>query len=431
MHLAGRAYVLVLLTAVLAIAGIWSSEPALSGLWRIPALLLLLGLAVEGFFLRSPPIAVRLEGAPRAFLGRPLPVTLVFANASARTLELEYAPATPAGLEALTALRRVRVGARGSAQDALTLLPVRLGPQQWPALPARVLGPLRLAWWSSALHPAQRTAVAPDALRAAVRARGLAGGTRPRRIAGAGAELHQLRGYLRGDPLSRIDWKATARAGTLITREFSEDQHLDVLVAIDAGRFSRVRAGALDRLGLYANLAARLAEIATHHDDRIGLLVYADRPLASCAPARGLPAVTRLRHTLEELSVRAAESDPTAAAVSIRALLKHRALVVLLTDLDDASVALQLARAVRLLAPPHLVVVAGVHSGEIGALAQRVARTWEDPWVALAAAEHEARAAAQRRLLQRLGAPVVATAAEHLEAAVFAEYEALRRSRRV
>jgi uncharacterized protein (DUF58 family) len=431
MHLAGRAYVLVLLTAVLAIAGIWASEPGLSGLWRIPALLLLLGLAVEGFFLRRPPITAHLEGAPRAFLGRALPVTLVFANASARTLELEYAPATPAGLEALTALRRVRVGARGSAQDALTLLPVRLGPQQWPALPARVLGPLGLAWWSSALHPAQRTAVAPDVLRIAVRARGLAGGTRPRRIAGAGAELHQLRGYLRGDPLSRIDWKATARAGTLITREFSEDQHLDVLVAIDAGRFSRVRAGALDRLGLYANLAARLAEIATHHDDRIGLLVYADRPLASCAPARGLPAVTRLRRTLEELSVRAAESDPTAAAVSIRALLKHRALVVLLTDLDDASVALQLARAVRLLAPPHLVVVAGVHSGEIGALAQRVARTWEDPWVALAAAEHEARAAAQRRLLQRLGAPVVATAAEHLEAAVFAEYEALRRSRRV
>jgi uncharacterized protein (DUF58 family) len=431
MHLAGRAHVLVLLTAVLAIAAIWSSEPGVAGLWRIPALLLLLGLSVEGFFLRRPPIAARLEAAPHAFLGRPLPLALVFTNRSARALELEYAPATPAGFEALTALRRLRVGARGSARDALTLLPVRLGPQHWPALPARVLGPLKLAWWSTVLEPAQRVAVAPDTLRAAVRARGLAGGARPRRIAGAGAELYQLRGYLRGDPLSRIDWKATARAGALITREFSEDQHLDVLVAIDAGRFSRVRAGALDRLGLYANLAARLAEIATHHDDRIALLVYADRPLASCAPARGLPAVMRLRRTLENLSVRPAESDPTAAAVSIRGLLKHRALVVLLTDLDDASVAVQLARAVCLLAPPHLVVVAGVHSGEIGTLAQRVARSWEDPWVALAAAEHDARAAAQRRLLQRLGAPVVAAAAEHLEAAVFAEYEALRRSRRV
>jgi uncharacterized protein (DUF58 family) len=261
--------------------------------------------------------------------------------------------------------------------------------------------------------------------------RGLGGGVRSRRVAGAGAELHQLRAYVRGDPLARIDWKATARAGTLVTREFSEDQHLDILVAIDAGRLSRVRAGNLDRLGVYANLAARFAEIVTHHDDRIGLVVYADRPLASCAPARGLPAVMRLRRTLEELSVEPAESDPTAAAVSIRSLLKHRGLIVLLTDLDDANVAHLLGRAVRLLAPPHLVVVAGVHSGEIAALAQREARAWQDPWIALAAAEHETRAAAQRALLRRLGAPVVAAPAELLEQAVFAQYETLRRSRRV
>ena len=48
MHLTQRAYVFLLLTAVLAIAGVWSSEPAFLGLWRIPAFLLLLGLTLEG-----------------------------------------------------------------------------------------------------------------------------------------------------------------------------------------------------------------------------------------------------------------------------------------------------------------------------------------------------------------------------------------------
>lgn len=431
MHLAGRAYVLVVLTAVLGIAGVWSSEPGFAALWRFPAGLLLLGLVLEGVFMRRAPIVAQLATPPRAFLGRPQPAAFVFANRTARPLEVEYLPATPPGFQTSAARRRVRVSARGTAQDPVTLLPVRLGPQTWPSLPARVLGPLALAWWTAALRPEQHSRVAPDALRTPVRTRGLAGGARPRRVAGAGAELHQLRTYVRGDPLARIDWKATARAGTLIMREFSEDQYLDVLIAIDAGRFSRVRTGNLDRLGLYANLAARFAEIVTHHDDRIGLIVYADRPLATCAPARGLPAVTRVRRTLEELTVQSAESDPTAAAVSIRALLKHRGLVVLLTDLDDANVAVQLARAVRLLAPPHLVVVAGVQSAEISLLARREARAWQDPWIALAAAEHEARAAAQRLLLQRLGAPVVVAPPEQLEQAVFAEYETLRRSRRV
>jgi uncharacterized protein (DUF58 family) len=248
---------------------------------------------------------------------------------------------------------------------------------------------------------------------------------------GAGAELHQLRGYQYGDPLARIDWKATARTRRLVTREFSEDQHLDILVAIDAGRFSRIRAGALDRFGFYANVAARFAEIATPNDDRIGLMVFSDRPLAVCAPTRGLPAVTRVRRALEELRVECAESDPIAAAIRIRSLLKRRGLIILLTDFDDANVADSLAQAVRLLSPPHFVVVAGIRSPEIARLAVGEAREWRDPWIALAAQEHEERVALQRTLLRRLGAPVIVASAQMLEKALLAEYESLRRSRRV
>src|SRR5215469_10750155 len=163
MHLATRAYVLVLLTAVLAIAGIWSAERSLAEVWRIPAGLLLLGLALEGLFMRRTPIEAQLAIAPRTFLGRPEPVAYVFANRAARALEVEYAPAVPAGFEAPPELRRVHAPARGVAQDPVTLLPVRLGPQPWPRLPARVRGPLALAWWGVTLQPPQRTVVSPDA----------------------------------------------------------------------------------------------------------------------------------------------------------------------------------------------------------------------------------------------------------------------------
>jgi len=393
--------------------------------------LLLLGLAVEGVAVRRLQPRVRIDTATPAFLGRLQRGVFVFSNRASRPLPLEYAPVTPAGFEAPRAVRRLTVPAGGAREDALELLPVRLGPQPWPGLPARLRGPLALAWWDAMLQPAARCLVAPDTLRGSARARGLASGTRARRIAGAGQELYQLRAYVRGDPLAHIDWKATARRAALISRDYSEDQHLDILVAIDAGRLSRVRAGALDRLALYSNAAARLAEIVTHNDDRIGLIVYAGRVLASCPPGRGLPAVARLRNTLAQLTVQAAESDPLSAAISMRNLLRQRALIVLLTDLDDANIAASLARAVRLLAPPHLVLVGGVHSGEIEALARSDARAWQDPWIALAAAEHEQRAARQRLLLQRLGVPVVAAPAERLEGALFERYEALRRSRRV
>jgi uncharacterized protein (DUF58 family) len=432
MHLADRAFALIFLAGMLAIAGTWTDEPAFKGLWLLPAALLLLGLWIEGVMIRRTSIEPRIETLPRALLGREQPADFTFQNRSPRNVKLEYVPVTPPGFEALTRTRFVTAPGGGVGRDSVSLMPIRLGTQLWPTIPARLLGRYGLAWWPRNLQPTGEIRVAPDALRTPRRRpSGVPTGMRPRRTVGAGSELHQLRSYVPGDPLARIDWKASARTRRLVTREFSEDQHLDVLVAIDAGRFSRVRAGRIDRLGLYANISARFAEIVTPNDDRIGLLVYSDRVLALCAPERGLPAVTRIRTTLENLSVHAAESDPIAAAVRIRQLLKHRGLVVMLTDLDDAMVSEQLARAVRLLSPPHLVVIAGVRSTEIAELSHREARGWRDPWIALAAQEHEAHAAAQRVLLRRLGAPVIATREEQLEQAVFTEYEALRRSRRV
>src|SRR5438309_3130749 len=110
-HLAHRAYFLVLLTAVMAIAGIWSSEPALADLWRIPAGLLLLGLALEGWCVRRPPVGVRLATAPRAFLGRPHAAAFVFTNASPQRLAVDCAPALPPGLGPRAQGRRVRAPA--------------------------------------------------------------------------------------------------------------------------------------------------------------------------------------------------------------------------------------------------------------------------------------------------------------------------------
>ncbi|MCU0760843.1 MAG: DUF58 domain-containing protein [Steroidobacteraceae bacterium] len=432
MNLAPRSLLLVLLAALLALAGLWSGEALLRAAWPLPLALLLAGLGWEAAVRRRHLPRANLALPGRLYLGRESRTVLCLEHDGHRAQSIEYAPAVPAAFRPLGEPRRVQVAAGVAAEEVLDLLPRRLGEHDWPAWPARRLGRFGLAWWSLRLQPAARCRIAPDTSRVATRrAAGTTRGMRARRVAGAGSELRQLRAYAPGDPLSRIDWKTTARAGELVTREFSEDQHLDVLVMLDAGRLSRVGAGELDRLGLFANVAARFAEAAVLRDDRVGLLAFADAPMVACAPQRGLRAVLQVRERLATLAGRGAESDPVAAALAARRLLQHRGLVVLLTDVEDAALHPLLARAVRLLSPPHLALVASVRNADTAALAHREARDDDDAWVALAAREHEARARRQAALLRRLGAPVVLAAEANLESAVLDAYESLRRRRRV
>ena len=196
-------------------------------------------------------------------------------------------------------------------------------------------------------------------------------------------------------------------------------------------RTSALRAGELDRLGHYINLAARFAEHAVAQDDRVGVMLFADQPLAMLAPGRGIGTVLRIRQMLTAATPKLAESNPLNAALRIRTLVRHRSLIVMLTDVDDATVAGQLATAARLLLPKHLPLIAGMSSPEAEAMRTAPAHSWLDPYESLAAQEYCSRLERNVRALRALGAPALVTRPELLERAVFDAYAEFRYRRRV
>jgi uncharacterized protein (DUF58 family) len=432
MHFALRGYLFVALTALLAIAGTWSDEPAFEGAWLLPTFLLLLGLAIEAWYARGTRVDLRMWIESRLRLGRPARGAFAFQHNRGRELELQFARVLPPALGQSTQVRRVTVPPEGEASDPCELMPSRLGAGRFASVPARLLGRFSLAWWSRSLRLDTPFTVGPDSLPRGARAvPGEAAGETPRRLPGSGVELLQLREYMSGDALSRIDWKATARRGTLISREYSEAQHLEILIVIDAGRASRVRSGALDRLGLYANVAARLAQHAVSAEDRVGALVYADRIVAACLPDRGVRATTRLHHTLETLVTDRGESDPLVAAIQARRMLRHRGLIVWLTDLAEPARNDRLMYALKAIVPRHQPIVAAPHAAEISRLAQAEARDWRDPAIALAAREHRDRAQLQVETLRRQGVVVLDEPDDKLDTAVIDAYLQLRRRKKV
>ena len=115
----------------------------------------------------------------------------------------------------------------------------------------------------------------------------------------------------------------------------------------------------------------------------------------------------------------------------VRSLVRHRSLVILLTDVDDATTGSQLAQAARLLLPQHLPFIAGLSSEAAQAMAQSPAGEWLDPYRSLAAQEYCIGLQRKVSSLNALGAAALIARPQHLEHAVFAAYADFRRRRRV
>jgi uncharacterized protein (DUF58 family) len=432
MSLRQNAIVLAVLAVLVAIVGEWSSDATLSRLWLLPLALLLLGLAYEAWVTRRAQLELSIGAPKQSVLGRTTTLELRFTHRLARALALQIAPGSPAPVESDSTLQTLVVPAGAGAGISLTATPRRLGQHVWPLQRVRVSGPLNLAWWSRPLDARFTMRVGPDLLGDDAHRVAVGGaGTRARTLLGAGGEILQLREYRPGDPQHVIDWKATARTNRLISRDFSEDQHLEIVLAIDAGRSSTLRAGELDRFGHYANIAARFAEHAVSQDDQVGLVLFADQPLVAIAPGRGIATVARIRATLAAAQPVLAESNPLNAVLRIRTLVRRRSLVIMLTDLDDATVAGQLASAAKLLLPKHLPLVAGLASPEAQSLAHTGTDAWLGPYESLAAQEYCARLERNAAGLRALGAPTLLARPDLMERAVFEAYTEFRTRRRV
>jgi uncharacterized protein (DUF58 family) len=429
--LRGNAFALVLLTAAIAVVGDWSGEPVLGGLWRFCAALLLLGLAYECWTVARAAWTFDCELPESLFLGRGDVVKLRYGHRTRRTWTLQVAPSAPDSVVLEDSIASLALAPGAPATLACRVSACQLGRFAWPPSRVRAAGPFGLAWWPRLLSCDRHLRVVPDMFRSGAEVRGAAQtGAQAGYKVGEGLETLRLRDYRDGDPPRVIDWKATARAGRLISRDFMREHDLQIVIAVDAGRSSGLRAGALDRFGHYVNVAARLAQFAAERDDLVGLVIYADRPLAALAPARGAAAVARLRALLGTARLERTESNPLYAATRVKSLVRHRSLIVLLTDVDDASAESQLAQAVRFLLPKHLPFVAALSSADAEAMARAPARGWLDPYRALAAQEYCTGLSRKIRALNALGAPALVARPEHLEHAVFAAYEDLQRLRR-
>jgi uncharacterized protein (DUF58 family) len=418
------------LIGVVGIAQQWAGPDALTW-WRYLSALLVAGLVYEWYSTRTTGLRVNTAKDYSLRLGRAEQVSFSIDNEEVRARSFEFTPALPVEVEGEDERHRLDLASFAQHSVNLQLRGSEIGRFPWSRLPARVKGPLGLGWWPIRLTMDCEFAVVPDLLSARYRGEGdVILGERPARP-GTGLELDHLRDYERGDPLHTIDWKATARSQKLITRVFCDEQHLEILLVVDAGRTSRTRVDGMSQLGHYINLTAQFAQFAMANGDEVGLVAVADKPLVALPAgrgSRGMAAINRALRNLESLPV---ETDMLSAALQVQQLARGRCLVIVVTDLYGQSLEGNFGRSLKLWKSRHLPFVASMIGADVSVLAGAKARSHIDPFTSLATAEYRNTVLANAEAARRLGAQAIVTRPSELQAKVIGEYQLLKRQRRV
>jgi uncharacterized protein (DUF58 family) len=188
-------------------------------------------------------------------------------------------------------------------------------------------------------------------------------GVHAQRQVGKGRDFEKLREYIPGDGFDDIHWKATAKRGHPVTKVFQIERTQEVYVVLDASRLSARLSGAPPRAALerFITAALVLAQAAERQGDLFGLVVASDRVHSFLRARRGKAHYDTCREAIYTLEPRIVTPDFEDLAAFLRLRLRRRALLLFLTDLDDAVLAEGFVKGLDLLRRHHLVLVGMLH----------------------------------------------------------------------
>ncbi|CAD5109388.1 DUF58 domain-containing protein [Zestomonas carbonaria] len=106
------------------------------------------------------------------------------------------------------------------------------------------------------------------------------------RLRGRGLNFDELRHYLPGDDLRRLDWRASLRHGRPFVRTFSEERDRPALVLVDQRMNMYFGSRRSFKSAIAAELGALAAWIAFQAGDRVGGIVFGDQATSRLRPLR-------------------------------------------------------------------------------------------------------------------------------------------------
>jgi uncharacterized protein (DUF58 family) len=148
------------------------------------------------------------------------------------------------------------------------------------------------------LDPRTLASIGPLQLRARMVVEGVMTGMHRSPHLGTSVEFAQHRPYAPGDDIRRLDWKVFGRTDKLYVKQYQQETNLDLLLLVDVSGSMAFASNPVNRAAARdtktpawskfdhaASLAAALAYLALHQQDRVGLTLFSDRVQTAVRPS--------------------------------------------------------------------------------------------------------------------------------------------------
>lgn len=319
----------------------------------------------------SRAVEVERQHEDKLSLGTGNAVTLRIRNRTRSAIDLAVRDEPPYLFTVQGNMAAFRLGPRAAREITYHVTPHARGDYDFGDIFIRVEGPLGLAVRQHRLPASRPVKVYPNLLDLRRydlllrRGRVLEAGMRRIRLYGRGTEFESLRDYVPDDEFRQVDWKASARRGRMMSRQYQVERSQNIVILLDAGRTMCVRIEDMTRLDYAINAALMLAYVAASGDDKVGLLTFSQKVDAFLPPAKGRGQALAIMQALYNVPLTTEESDYAGAFLYLARRWRKRSLMVVFSDLLDPESSRQLILNLQTLASTHLCMCVAISDSKV------------------------------------------------------------------
>lgn len=342
-------------------------------------------------------------------------------EAAIKPAELELRMSLPRGLRDGSELPRLVRPSRAAETLDLQLHAARWGGYRLSGLDITAHDRLDFYSWhgEARLDVVLRVYPGPENVRRLLRPLDTqpAAGSNISRARGEGIEFADITEYQPGDPVRRVNWRASGRRRALMVNRHHPERSSDAVIFVDA--YSDFGNALDSTLGVSVRLAAALAQAHIRRRDRVGVIGWGG-VLRWLVPGSGVAQVYRILDMLVDTQVHVSYAWRGIAHVPARTLPANAQIVAVsaLADERPIEALMNLAARGRDLAVIEIPPLAFLEPAEPGA-------------AAIAGRLYEVRRSLLRGKLWAAGVPLARWTPSASVAALVEELEAFRRSARI